>query len=228
VRSSTLVTIPQDQAAAIDSYIHYFFKKGYTPSQISSYEQEHVYVWMTLAPIMHLAYAGELTAAVTKTRLASTENVQLDDNKDAKRLKLTSNLESQEGDKDLSSSSDSEESFYDSDEDTTSWNTPQHIKTCSGLSYSRCTGSKALEDLGIFALQHTLNSKDNVTLLRSENLEPYLVCLMWQLQGSNRDKLGTILSELSKSTTRVLIPSLSVICKAVLAKLHGLDAVRHS
>lgn len=223
VRSSTLVSIPHDQACAIDSYIRYFFKKGYTPSQISNYEKEHVYVWMTLAPILHLACSAGPYAITVKARVASGS-----DGNDAKRIKLTSHEDNrQQKEAEASLSSDSEESFYDTDEDTTSWDTHENIKTCSGLTFSRYPGSKAVQDLGVFALQHTLSSEDNVSLLRSENLEPYLVCMMWQLQGSNRNKMATLLTELTKSTTRV-IPLLSVLCKAVLATVHGLDAVRCS
>lgn len=216
VRSSTLIAIPQDQAVAIDKCIRCFLKNGAKPQTIGMYEEQNVYVWMTLAPIVHMAFARGTT-------LSPCDNSQMNTNVDAKKMKLSTD-ESEEEDADGISF---RENRATPTEDVyvcgiPEWDTESDVAVSNNDTNVQWPGSKWVQNIGIFALQHTLYSEDNVKLMISENLHSYLVCLLWQLEDSNRRCLESLL----RSSCSLHVPRLSVICKSALARMSGFDEVR--
>ena len=57
MRSAPLVTLDNDTGVVIDELIDLFLSK-HVPSEISKWEEEHSFVWITMVPLVHLAFAA--------------------------------------------------------------------------------------------------------------------------------------------------------------------------
>jgi hypothetical protein len=225
VRSSTLCAIPHAQSSAIDSLIEQFIQE-HTPRQIAEYEEHEMYVWMTLAPIVHMAFA-----AGQKLRKTAMERNTNNESYTAKKSKvLVENVsvetERQEfTERELATALPSGFSVH-TDNYVTALNRNLNDTTeieFGNVSTARWPGSPAVQKLAIFALQHTLHSKENRELLITEDLHSFLICLQWQLkEGTEYEKLRKELLVIGDS---LKVPTLRVICKSVLASMNGLESV---
>ena len=57
MRSAPLITLDRDTCVAIDELIDEFLSK-HVPGEISKWEDEYSFVWMTMVPLVHLAFAA--------------------------------------------------------------------------------------------------------------------------------------------------------------------------
>ncbi len=57
MHSAPLVTLDRDTCVAIDEIIDMFLNRHF-PSEISKWEDEYSFVWMTMVPLVHLAFAA--------------------------------------------------------------------------------------------------------------------------------------------------------------------------
>lgn len=190
MRSSPLVALDGDIGVAVDQLIDMFLAK-HIPSQISQWEESLSFVWVTMVPLVHLAFAvgkkwkNPADQAIWKSTNATTTTLEA----------------STDGEKSAASDRHSESS---SRSDQPPW-----------------PGSMATQRLGIFSLVHMLSIEDNRQLALSENLLPYLVCLLWHLNSDDRDKLRASLANFKGLSP----PPLKIAAKSVLAFKNGLDVV---
>ena len=57
MHSAPLITLDRDTCLAIDELIDVFLSK-HVPNEISKWEEEYSFVWMTMVPLVHLAFAA--------------------------------------------------------------------------------------------------------------------------------------------------------------------------
>lgn len=227
IRSSTLCALPHKQSNAIDSVIERFVQE-YNPRRIAEYEENEMYVWITLAPIVHMAFAAG--PRTSKTTRLNDESFTAKKSRYSAEMPLTNEVDMDEfAENDLGAASSGDFGMH------TGGSAPQlheqmtkakEIELGNPMT-ARWPGSPSVQKLAIFALQHTLYSKDNRQILKAEGLDSYLVCLQWQLKaGTEYDNLTKELLVVAGDEFKV--PTLKVICKAVLASMHGLDSVYKS
>ena len=82
-------------------------------------------------------------------------------------------------------------------------------------------GTRSTQKLGIFSLVSELSMKANQQVALSEDLVPYLLCLSWQLNRDDKEKLSASLANFQMNSP----PSLKFAAKSVLARVNGLDMV---
>ena len=293
--SAPLIKLDADTCVVIDRLIDMFLEK-HVPREISSWEEETSFVWMTMVPLVHLAFAAgkesccdsELDGCNHGNYLHGYENNDLScktlQNEgecflgNGQSQSTTSHQQAsqvvpcEEGTSTMtqmkctlgddvtdSGSCDSSPSFEKMSQhimrrrkelggelaaETTANGlslkfdtTHEAFKTsdASALKVHGCEmaspganfkwpGSKSVQKLGIFSLVHMLSIKENQELALSENLAAYLVCLSWQLNSEDKEKICASLSNFQPLSP----PSLKVAAKSVLARVNGLDMVYNS
>jgi len=227
------VKLDRDTCVAIDEHIDVFLQQ-HVPNEISKWEEEMSFVWMTMVPLVHLAFAAgkEYYSSQIygpKCHILQRESTQPETVKYEVVQDHTKELQS--------SLCPLSNSYNRIGSRKTSWkrkNIEENTCTCMGMSGNKnfmmtgmkdqltWPGSTTTHKLGIFSLMHMLSLKENQQLALAENLLPYLVCLSWNLQDDEREKLRTSLSNFHNASQP---PSLKVIAKSVLALVYGLDMV---
>ena len=193
IRSSTLCAIPPPQSTAIDSLIERFVQE-YNPRRIAEYEENEMYVWMTLAPIVHMAFAaGPRTRKTTRQTDTSDESLSAKRSRYSAEVALPHEVDMKELDANGLSTATSSAFSMEAD-NCGSQVHPSFTEAAQidlgNLKTARWPGSPAVQKLAIFALQHTLYSRDNRRLLHVEGLHSFLICLQWQLkEGAEYDNL---------------------------------------
>ena len=244
MRSAPLVKLDEDTCVAIDELIDVFLER-HVPNEISKWEEEMSFVWMTMVPLVHLAFAAGKEYYCNQI-LGSKCDMPQSESKQSETVKSEVAGASADGTKELRSSLCPLLNSY---------NTVQNCETrCKRKKFEEPTlseisentkietsvsgdkifvmpgrkiqftwpGSISTQKLGIFSLMHMLSLKENQQLALAENLFPYLVCLSWHLKDDEREKLRTSLANFHNAS---LPPSLKVIAKSVLALVYGLDMV---
>lgn len=211
-----MVQLDSETAQSIDDLIVAFLEE-YSPIDVSTWEEKHNYVWVTMIPFVSLAFSGkqyerEKSALVSKKsekegysskpHLAGSKCDIMERKVDTKVGAMVGGNQSHSG-KHADSTSYSPGSWFT---DTTS---------CP-----RMLGSLETQQLGLFTLEHMLNSSENRQLLDEEHLLPYLQCLCWYV-GSEDGRI--VKEELTKHWTPSPAP-LKIICKSSLAFQHGFEA----
>lgn len=203
--SSPLVKLDGDISDAVDHLVDMFLAK-HVPSQISQWEESLSFVWVTMVPLVHLSFAsGKKWKHPADQSLWKSANVESQCTMESTQpLDSTTTPDaSTDGEKSAESGRRSE-SLGRSDQQAPRW-----------------PGSMAIQRLGIFSLVHMLSIEDNRQLALSENLLPYLVCLLWHLNSDDRDKLRASLANFKSLSP----PPLKIVAKSVLAFKNGLDVV---
>ena len=228
--ASPLVTIDDSTTHTINTLIDCCLSK-ITPTAIAMLEEIQCYVWVTLVPLVHLAFAGGLgrsrsgipssTNSAVCHRPASTVLTTTDSETEVK-LPLDHYL--------------GKSSFFPNQEHPSyllAKNLPPCGQACSTASNcerlpedcfsmnNKFPGSSSVQQLGIFAIQHLLYSSANRQLLLLEGLLQYLICLSWQLQRGDK----RILEQELNKFNGIEPPSLKAAAKSVLARLHGFETV---
>ena len=198
--SSPLVKLDGDIGDAVDHLVDMFLAK-HIPSQISQWEESLSFVWVTMVPLVHLAFAsGKKWKNPADQSLLKSTNVE-----SQRAIQSTQSLDSTTT---PDASTDGEKSGRPS----------ESLGRSDQLPWP---GSLAIQRLGIFSLVHMLSIEDNRQLAWSENLLPYLVCLLWHLGSDDTDKLCASLANFKSLSP----PPLKIVAKSVLAFKNGLDAV---
>lgn len=201
--SSPLVKLDGDTGDAVDHLVDMFLAK-HVPSQISQWEESLSFVWVTMVPLVHLAFAsGKKWKNPTDQTLWNTTNVE-------SQCAMQSNQ--------LVDSTTTPDASTDGEKSAAPGRPSESLGRSDQLNWP---GSLAIQRLGIFSLVHMLSIEDNQRLALSENLLPYLVCLLWHLDSDDRDKLGASLANFKSLTP----PPLKIVAKSVLAFQNGLDVV---
>ena len=245
MRSAPLVTLDRDTCVAIDELIDEFLDSQ-EPSEISAWEEEMHAIWMTLVPVVHLAFAAgkeyysdmhgnnhisgphcggtphlNKELCFVENKLSKANIPKVDEVNSGDMVKSQSTCTSpllEDSDRRQEKPSDVPESK----KITTSLMSENEECVITGRKDQfTCPGSKSTQRLGIFSLLHTLAIKENQQTALSENLLPYLVCLSWHLKCDERQKLRTCLANFEN----IPPPSLKVAAKSVLAIVYGLDMV---
>lgn len=232
IRSSALVCLDPHVAKSIDDLIALFLQQ-YKPSNVSLWEEEHNYVWVTMTPFVSLAFSGRKVELQNSDLHKSTEELckskyeaaslteqDITDGPNcipADHTVVLGKDEEQGQDKPvLSVVVDKRESENPDQFDASFVNhTPQSLLTDEAM-----LGSMQTQQLGLFAVKHILYSSENRQLVEHENLLPFLNCLCWHV---NPEEGRLLRMELTKYWSPRPAP-LKVICKSILAFVYGLES----
>lgn len=129
------------------------FLKEHTAQEVSSWEEKHNYVWVTMLPFVSLAFAGGAFANGEAATVVAGP------------------------------------------------------------------GAQAVQQMGLFSIDHMSRLKENIALLSKEKLSPYLTCLSWYMKETEKQTIDGILQRLPPAHP----PLLSVMAKSVLARMWGLE-----
>lgn len=216
IRSSALVQLDSETAQSIDDLIVAFLEE-YSPIDVSTWEEKHNYVWVTMIPFVSLAFSGkqyerEKSALVSKKseKEGYSSKPHLAGSKcDIMERKVDTKVGAMVGGNQSHSGKHADSTSYSPG----SWFT-------GTTSCPRMLGSLETQQLGLFTLKHMLNSSENRQLLDEEHLLPYLQCLCWYV-GAEDGRI--VKEELTKHWTPSPAP-LKIICKSSLAFQHGFEA----
>lgn len=242
MRSAPLIRLDKDTCHKIDELINMFLEK-HLPREISAWEEETSYVWVTMVPLFHLAFAAGIEShldSIESQQLASKHVESTGQHEpmlahgmygQATQVALgppqSQGWECSEASNSLAQQEASQGRWECKSQQTFEVLNSSPLKRQSCVAWQgtnfRRPGSKSTQKLGIFALVHMLSIKENQELALLENLVDYLVCLSWQLKSHNAEYIRLSLSNFKTISP----PSLKVITKSVLARLSGLDMVYH-
>ena len=207
IRSSSFVKLDGDIGDAVDQLVDKFLAK-HIPSEISQWEESLSFVWVTMVPLVHLAFAaGKKWKKPADQTLCKSSNVE-------SQCAMHSNQP-------LDSTTTPDASAYCEKSAALGRHSESFGSLDSVQQEPPWPGSMAMQRLGIFSLVHMLSIEDNRQLALSENLLAYLVCLLWHLNSNDRDKLRTSLANFKSLSP----PPLKIVAKSVLAFKNGLDVV---
>ena len=209
ILSAPLARVEKDTKSTVDVLINKFLER-HIPSEISEWEESLSFEWVTIVPLVHLAFA-----AGKEWKKTTNPTIQEKNNVESHFASHSTNMATLDSSKMIS------------DSDT---NLDMNTSPLSGIRGREMVclsnqftwpGSSAIQRLGIFSLVHMLSIKDNQKLALSQNLVPYLVCLSWQLDPENRGKLIASLANFQNISP----PSLKITVKSVLSFVNGFDMV---
>ena len=275
--SSPAVELEKETVETIDKLINGFLDI-HKPSEMLVWEKDHFYVWVTLVPMIHLAFACGPPGRQNGNR-ATTDEVgsshtakwrKINDEKEqemeiefdscgARTAEGTSHFQCEYACKNAaeqqgmirngadSSSTESamnttdemceikEEYFPEKGKHELSSKLADEVPQKNNIDFNnsdseifegtlelgRWPGSVSVRRLGLFALSYLLCLEENRQLIRSEGMLGYLVCLSWHLRPEERDQLQEQLNKFPD----VKAPSLKILTKSFLARMHGLQTV---
>ena len=237
LRSAPLVKLNRDTCIAIDEHIDVFLQQ-HVPNEISKWEEEMSFVWITMVPLVHLAfgagkeyYCNQIHGLKCDTSQSKVFGFQSDaiiaevdeaDKDDSKNLQSTWDQNHESSCKSKEIEGHTLSSVSEDKETESSLSEDKNSVTGNRKNQFTWPGSPSTQKLGIFSLMHMFSLKENQQLALSENLLPYLVCLSWNLKDDEKEKLRTSLANFHDDFSP---PSLKVIAKSVLALVNGLDIV---
>ncbi|XP_068762520.1 uncharacterized protein [Montipora capricornis] len=244
-RASALVCMDPQTAECIDKIIAAFLAK-HKPDDVSKWEENHNYVWVSLTPFVSLAFSGRQVTGCTNSFLeidckkqkgedknecqATWNGIQ--DDVDGPNLLSEKGMINDMSDADMQLGS---HAFPDKKtglekpvqgtgnlDSTAGGTTGDHSLSGNVTENKQRTmlGSKQTQKLGLFTLQHMLTSSGNQQLVKSERLLPYLDCLCGHISD---DDAGLLKAQLRKYWSPSPA-SLSVICKSSLAFMLGFES----
>ena len=212
MRSAPLVTLDRDICGVIDELIDMFLD-SHVPEEISKWEKEVTYVWVTMVPLVHLAFAaGKLHLNGLKGDTAEIDEARV---VGSKRTKIATAEVDGVCRADVRGARDSQRRYsllgFDRRKEKlsihhTNWkrkrieglfvtqDAPSRlpVSDTAGILLSgdrkdpfTCNwpGSTSTQRLGIFALVHMLSIKENQQLALSENLQMCACPCLWFRHG---------------------------------------------
>lgn len=241
-----MVQLDPSTAKCIDDIIASFLSKK-RPIDVSRWEEEHNYVWVTMAPFVSLAFSGrqskekktflEQTDSNIRTELENSglcecsgmsvseehQTVLPADQTDGPTLLPANQADIMEtnGIDDNHDSSENRAGIkIKMEEPENSTSSDAQLCTVSAKGSGIMVGSTQTQKLGLFALQHMVYSSGNRQLFESENLLSYLDCLCWHVNPDDGKLLRAELRKYWSPRTATL----AVICKSSLAFVCGFEA----
>ena len=219
-----------DTRVAMDELIEVFLEQ-HVPSEISKWEEEMSYVWVTMVPLVHLAFAAGKESYCNQIHGSRCDMSQ----SESKQSETVKSEVAEDGTKTPQSTLCRLNSYNRVGTHETSCKRKKiEENTCMEMSGDKnfmmpgmkdqftWPGSASTQKLGLFSLMHMLSLKENQQLVQAENVFPFLVCLSWHLKDGKKEKLRTSLANFPNAPW---LPSLKVIAKSVLALVYGLDTV---
>ena len=242
LRSAPLIKLDRDTCAAIDELIDVFLEQ-HVFDEISKWEEKVCSIWITMVPLVHLAFAAGNEYYSAEIKFLECDTTQSEDPYFLRsKLSNAAITEFNKDEAEASRSADNREeklihqaswkcktievpTVYD-----TSGSMEAKTSVCGGTHPAKpgrkdqftWPGSPSTQKLGIFSLINVLSLKENQQLAQAENLLAYLLCLSWHLKHDEREKLRTSLANFPHDFSP---PPLKVIAKSVLALVNGLDMV---
>ena len=232
IRSSPLVQLDPFTVKRIDEIINSFLAKN-KPSDISRFEENHNYVWVSMIPFVSLAFSGRqvkeknsgrsLHEGMPEEHQDTLQSRQ--DQPDGPNLLPANQFVDMEGSSHaLSQNSVSiKEKMKGSDNsnlaDAFGFSDAQ-LSTMAVKETGAVLGSTQTQKLGLFTLQHMLYSSGNRQIVEGENLLLYLNCLCWHINSDD----GRLLKAELRKCWSPRVASLAVICKSSLAFVCGFEA----
>lgn len=234
IRSSALVCLDPQIAKSIDDLIALFLQQ-YKPSNVSQWEEEHNYVWVTMTPFVSLAFSGRKNKLQNSGLHKSTEELY----KSKDETTLLAKEDKTDGpncipaDHTVVLGKDEEQGqgkpvvsepvvVDEKKSENPNWfdasfvnHNPKSLVTDEAM-----LGSTQTQQLGLFTVKHILYSSENRQLVKHEKLLPYLNCLCWHV---NPQEGRLLRMELSKYWSPRPAP-LKIICKSILAFGCGLES----
>lgn len=242
IGASPLVHLDPHEARSINDIIASFLAKN-KPSDVSSWEENHNYVWVSMTPFVSLAFSGreiqkknESLAQSGPNKHAELENYDLNkcagvsenhqfvlvacqDKMDGPNLLPANQSDVFKNDmegKNAVIKTKMEGSDISNPADTSG------AELCSMTEESPETlfGSMQTQKLGLFTLQHMLYSSGNRQLVEGEHLLSYLECLCWHISPGD----GRLLRAELRKYWSPKPAALAVMCKSSLAFVYGFEA----
>ena len=202
MRSAPLIKLERDTCAAIDELIDLFLD-SHVPDEMSKWEEEMSAIWMTIIPLVHLAFAAGKEYYLSCYCNDQDEN-QIKDQKHGNNYVHGMQVLPKSMEDATSLLSENKGGVVAGQENQFLW-----------------PGSTSTQKLGVFSLVHTLSIKENLQIALSEDLLPYLVCLCWHLNSDEKENLSACLANFHN----VSVPSLKITAKSTLATVYGFDMV---
>lgn len=235
-RASALVSMDPHTAKYIDNVIASFLTNN-NPEDVSKWEEDHNYVWVTMIPFASLAFSGraDQKAGVPLVQTGCTIHGEKENGGLCERFARQDetdgpNILSNKKNDVKGSNASCDKSVSITEQMQGSVNSDSDVVSCAGDEVleihvkegrSQITvGSRQTQKFGLFTLQHMLNSSGNQQLVQVENLLPYLDCLCWHIDADD----GRLLNAQLRRHWAPQPASLAVICKASLAFVCGFEA----
>ena len=212
---------------------------------VSLWEEEHNYVWVTMTPFVSLAFSGKKVEAelqnpglhksveeLFKSKYEATSLVEQEKTDgpnfipaECSVVQENNDLDEQGQGKPVFSENhagmDKREPKNQNRFDASYANgNPQSLVNDEEVFQSAMLGSTQSQQLGLFTVKHILYSNENRQLVERENLLPYLNCLSWHV---NREEGMLLRAELAKYWSPRPAP-LKIICKSILAFVCGFES----
>ena len=225
IRASALVQLDPHEGKSVDDIIASFLATK-KPTDISRWEENHNYVWISMIPFVSLGFSG----------------LQIQKEKDSSGISYALNS-GNECANDNSCSEEHDPSFgmacLDKFDGPSMVSTNQNSivkknamesadieryeNSCNiNVAEKRqetMLGSTQTQKLGLFTLQHMLYSNGNRQLIENEHLLSFLDCLCWHVNPAD----GGLLNAELRKYWPPKPPSLSVICKSSLSFIYGFE-----
>ena len=238
--------LDEDTCVAVDELIDGFLQQ-HALSEISKWESDSN--WMTMVPLVHLAFAAGKEYYCNETRglecdWSQSEVLGFAKSKQSGAVTTEANEAYKDDTKGLQSglylflNSNSRQENHEraskrierhtlptisgNTEIVASVSEDENIVTENRKSQFTWPGSPSTRKLGIFSLMQVFALKENQQQALAENLLPYLVCLLWHVKGDEKEQLTISLANFHDASSP---PSLKVIVKSFLALVNGLDLV---
>lgn len=198
------------------------------PTDISRWEENHNYVWISMIPFVSLGFSGlqiqkEKDSSGISNYALNSGNECANDNSCSEKHDPSFGMacsDKFDGPSMVSTNQDGilkkngmESADIERYEDSCNINVAE-------VRQETMLGSIQTQKLGLFTLQHMLNSEGNQQLIENEHLLSFLDCLCWHVNPAN----GRLLNVELRKYWPPKPPSLSVICKSSLSFLYGFEA----
>ena len=212
---------------------------------VSLWEEEHNYVWVTMTPFVSLAFSGRKVEAelqnsglhkstdeLFKAKYEATLLAEQEETDGPNFIPAEHSFVQEKNDHDDQHKGkpvfpENKAGMDKTEPENQNWfdasyanGYPQSLVTDEAVCQSTLLGSTQTQQLGLFTVKHILYSNENRQLVERENLLPYLNCLCWHV---NPEEGRLLRAELAKYWSP-RPPPLKVICKSILAFVCGFES----
>lgn len=220
-----MVQLDPHEGKSVDDIIASFLATK-KPTDISRWEENHNYVWISMIPFVSLGFSGlhiqkekdssGVSYALNSGIECANDNSRSEEHDPSFGMAC---LDKFDGPSMVSTNQNSilkknamESADIERYENSCNINVPEKRQ-------ETMLGSTQTQKLGLFTLQHMLYSKGNRQLIENEHLLSFLDCLCWHVNPTD----GGLLNAELRKYWPPKPPSLSVICKSSLSFINGFE-----